>query len=310
MHPTFKASFRRRPESTSVAIRLGCAVGLTAVLATACGESPREPSAEPPLPVPDSGADAGPVVGIVPLVSTLPPLDPNADPRTPLGELRARFLPIWSPDLDWAFPPEICGSAWELDAIAEPAAAAVEVLADPVVAMALGVMRYEHLVSRAMAQPDELQQLCVAVATVGEARAGSLASLVTHLANGSGEPAAGYPDGVRLLAASPTEALGVTCTSPSGPAGGVWLRAYVVSVSRGLEDPVADVSYRVSDVTATRGESCRELDVWADQWSRRVQEWVDGGEIWAPIDQVITTAEICDRATGGDRSDCPRNWLQ
>ena len=97
--------------------------------------------------------------------------DPNADPRTPLGELRARYLPIWSPDFDWAFPPEVCGSDWALDAIAEPTSNPnLGVLGDVVAAAALSVMRYEHLLTGALAEPDVLGQLCVAVATVGSAR--------------------------------------------------------------------------------------------------------------------------------------------
>ena len=72
-------------------------------------------------------------------------LDPGADPSTDLGRLRAQHLPVWTSDFDWAFPPEACDTAWELDGIAEPTAGAdIAVLGDFATAAALTVMRYEH----------------------------------------------------------------------------------------------------------------------------------------------------------------------
>ena len=253
------------------------------VLTMACAaESP--PTAvdfSAPAP-PVAPSDSGPVVEVVPRALP-PPLDPNADPRTPLGELRARYLPIWSPAFDWAFPPEVCGSAWALDAIAEPTTAAdAAFLDDPVAAMALSVMRYEHLVSQAMAQPDVLEQLCVAVATVGATRADALDALVSRLAaRDQTDDSASYPDEVTIVATSPTGAVAVACANPgdpisaiddgepdADPAEHVWLGAYLLVVSRGLEDAITDLSFRVSDVIAVPGDSCSGLDAWAEQWSQ------------------------------------------
>ena len=104
-------------------------------------------------------------------------LDPGADPSTDLGRLRAQHLPVWTSDFDWAFPPEACDSAWELDGIAEPTLGAdIAVLGDFATAAALTVMRYEHQFSRALAEPSALSQLCVATAAVEPARSDALAS--------------------------------------------------------------------------------------------------------------------------------------
>ena len=186
---------------------------LAAVLTAACGSEPDTAAGDLPDPAPGSAAGAaGPVVEAVP-VPARPPLDPSADPRTPLGQLRAGYLPVWSPDLDWAFPPEVCGSDWALDAVAEPTSGAnLGVLGDVPAAAALSVMRYEHLVSRALAGPDVLGQLCVAVATVGATRTDTLNLLAAHLHDGtrSAQPP-GRPDDVTIVAASPTEALAAAC---------------------------------------------------------------------------------------------------
>ena len=187
-----------------------------AILAAACGGEPDTATGDLPSPAP--GRAAGPVVEAV-SVPARPPLDPSADPRTPLGELRAGYLPVWSPDFDWAFPPEVCGSDWALDAVAEPTSSAnLGVLGDVPAAAALSVMRYEHLVSRALAEPDVLGQLCVAVATVGATRTDTLNLLAAHLHNGtrSAEPS-GHPNDVTIVAASPTEALAVACLPAGHP---------------------------------------------------------------------------------------------
>ena len=306
------------------AIRLALAVAAVTVLAAGCG-SESQPARVDVLPsAPPAPQNSGPIVEVVP-ARTQPPLDPTANPTTPLGELRSRYLPVWSSDFDWAFPPEVCGSAWALDAIAEPTiAAGAAVLNDPVTAMALSVMRYEHLVSQAMAQPDVLEQLCVAVATVGAARADALDGLASRLA--TRDPAddqAVYPDEVTIVATSPTGAVGVACTTLGAPvsvaddgasgadsAGHVWLGAYFLVASRGLEDTITDVSFRVSDVTGGPADSCAELDAWVDQWSRQAQEWADAGDIWAPVDRTVTVAEICDAQRGDDPGDCPQDWAQ
>ncbi|WP_419840308.1 hypothetical protein [Candidatus Poriferisodalis sp.] len=132
----------------------------------------------------DSLAAAGtqeaqrPLVVEAPRASGAAWLDAAADPRTPQGAARARHLPRWTPDLDGAFPPAVCGSSWELDAIAEPAHDIdIGAYGDPAAMAALAVMRYEHLLSRAMAAPSALAQLCVAVASVDPARREALADI-------------------------------------------------------------------------------------------------------------------------------------
>ena len=292
------------------------------ILATACAGESTPAAVDAPEPIAALAPPSGPVVEVVPPRLT-PPLDPNAAPTTPLGELRARYLPVWSPDFDWAFPPEVCGSAWALDAVAEPTtAAAAAALDDPVAAMALSVMRYEHLVSRAMARPDVSEQLCVAVSTVGATRAATLDVLASRLAEvtpADGPPA--YPDEVTIIATSPTGALAVACVSPGYPAlvtddreatddpnERARLAAYLLLVSRGLEDTVTDISFRVSEVTATTAEDCAELGAWADQWSQQAQEWADAGDIWTPADRTVTADEICGAPRADDRDDCPRDW--
>ena len=137
-------------------------------------------------------------------------------PLTPLGELRARHLPVWTSDFDWAFPPEVCASAWELDAIAEPAPDAdVLAMGDFATAAALTVMRYEHQFSRALAAPSPLAQLCVAVASVDPVRSESLDVLASYLDTGArrSEPAA-YPSEVVLVGVSEAAVLAVACVVP------------------------------------------------------------------------------------------------
>ena len=201
-----------------------------------------------------------------------PLLDPNADPTTALGRLRAQHLPVWTSEFDWAFPPETCNTAWELDSIAEPAASAdIAVLGDFATAAALTVMRYEHQLSRALADPSPLAQLCVATASVEPARTDALSVLESYLEAGSrrAEPAA-YPDEVWIVAVSPTAAVSVACAMPGYPTvvaddgeviepaqSPARLQAYLLTVSRGLEDQVADVSYRVSDAADRPAETAK-----------------------------------------------------
>ena len=146
-------------------------------------------------------------------------LDPDAEPTTDLGRLRARHLPVWTPDFDWAFPPEACHTAWELDGIAEPAwDFDIAVLGDFATAAALSVMRYEHQLSRALADPSPLAQLCVATASVEPARTEALSVLESYLATGArrAEPAV-YPDEVWILAVNSTSALSVACVTSGYP---------------------------------------------------------------------------------------------
>ena len=347
---------------------------LAAILAAACGGDADTATGDLPDPAPGSAAGAaGPVVEAV-SVPARPPLDPSADPRTPLGELRAGYLPVWSPDFDWAFPPEVCGSDWALDAVAEPTSSAnLGVLGDVPSAAALSVMRYEHLVSRALAAPDVLGQLCVAVATVGATRTDTLDLLAAHLHNGtrSAEPP-GRPDDVTIVAAGPTVTLAVACLPahhPNTPAGAgvasvdgadesageaeivdevagageaaaegggaggeatgesvgeagaageatrdgaatATLRAYLLTVARGHEDNVTDISYRVSGVTQRPATDCGELDSWAAEWEQQAADWAAEGEIWATVARTVTTAELCDAPPPDGPDECPRDWSQ
>lgn len=252
-----------------------------------------------------------------------PPLDPNADPRTPLGELRAAYLPIWSPDFDYAFPPEVCGSDWALDAVAEPTSSAdVRVLGDPVAAAALSVMRSEFLFSRARAEPSPLAQLCVAVATVGSARTHALDVLADHLATGSrSTDPPGYPDEVVIVAAAPHAALAVACVTPGYPRvetddGDVVessraparLQAYLMPVTRGLEDQVTDISYRVSDFAHEPAEDCSGLDAWLDQWNDHVENWREEGRLWEVLNRTVSAEELCDAPPPDGPDECPRDW--
>ena len=286
---------------------------VAAVLAAACGGDADTATGDLPAPATGQAAGAsGPVVEAV-SVPARPPLDPSADPRTPLGQLRAGYLPVWSPDFDWAFPPEVCGSDWALDAVAEPTSSAnLGVLGDVPAAAALSVMRYEHLVSRALADPDVLGQLCVAVATVGATRTDTLNLLAAHLHNGtrSAEPP-GHPDDVTIIAASPTEALAAACLPDTSAGDGEapsTLRAYLLTVARGLEDNVTDISYRVSGVTQRPATDCGDLGSWAAEWEQQAADWAAGGEIWATVARTVTTAELCDPPPPNGPDECPRDW--
>ena len=273
-------------------------------------------------PTPDRGADR-PVVQVASEGGPLPFLDPDAEPGTALGRLRAQHLPVWTSDFDWAFPPEACDTAWELDGIAEPAAGAdLAALGDFATAAALTVMRYEHQFSRALADPSPLAQLCVATASVEPARSEALAVLESYLATGSrrSEPAS-YPDEVWILAVSPTAAVSVACVTPGYPAvvaaagetiepaqSATRLQAYLLSVSRGLEDQVADVSYRVSDATHRPADDCGELAAWALEWDGHVQTWMAEGQIWEPLGAILTAEGICESPPPDGPDECPQDW--
>ena len=139
---------------------------------------PRDAEADPPADA--ASASPLPFVEIPPEArrADLPPLDPDATPLTELGELRARDLPLWTQDFDLAFPPPVCGTAWELDGIAVPVTGVnISHYGDPATMAALAVMRYEHLLATAFANPTRLAQLCVAVAAVGPAREDALSEL-------------------------------------------------------------------------------------------------------------------------------------
>ena len=252
-------------------------------------------------------------------------LDPGADPSTDLGRLRARHLPVWTSDFDWAFPPEACDSAWELDGIAEPTLGAdIAVLGDFATAAALTVMRYEHQFSRALADPSALAQLCVATASVEPARSDALSVLTSYLMAGArrSEPAA-FPDEVWILAVSPTSAVSVACVEPGYPAvvgadgemieppqSPARLQAYLLSASRGLEDQVTDISYRVSNAAHQPAEDCSELSDWAAEWDGHVQTWIAEGQIWESLDAILTADAICDSPPPDGPDECPQDWPQ
>lgn len=273
---------------------------------------------------------------LAPRDDTRPPLDPNADPQTPLGRLRARYFPVWTQEFDGAFPPETCGTAWELDGIAEPVSNVdISLYGEVPVMAALAVMRYEHLVSRALAYPTPLAQLCVAVGSVGPARTAALESL--HAALKSGQPGsigASYPAEATLVAVGPTTALAVACvTTDSSSSSGetpssetptpgdasageapsaeaaAHLSAYLLRVSRGHEDRVADTSYRVSDVERRESPDCAGWESWLTQWEAAVNAWLSEGQIWQHRSQSVTVQSICEAELAERPGDCPHDWV-
>lgn len=265
-----------------------------------------------------------------PVAEQLPPLDPDARPTTPLGALRARYFPIWASDFDGAFPPDACGSAWELDGIAEPVANIdVSLYGDARVMAALAVMRYEHLVSHALASPTPLAQLCVAVGSVDPARAEALSQIAARIE--TNQPTqehlpGGFPTSVTILAASPSVVLAVACNragtdssvtgaadaTASGqatePPDGARLGAYLLQVSQGREDRVIDVSYRVARVEHRSVADCSASDAWASEWDEHVAAWIAEGQAWIPT-RVVTTAEhICSLHSPDSPHECPQDW--
>ena len=262
-----------------------------------------------------AGADGArrPVVEVPPGDSSLPFLDPDAEPTTDLGRLRAQHLPVWTSDFDWGFPPEACDTAWELDGIAEPTSVGNSaVLGDFATAAVLAVMRYEHQLSRALADPTPLAQLCVATASVDPARSESLDLLASRIRNGSRSPdPAAYPDEVVVVGASETSVVAVACTTPAGPEGArspARLQAYLLLLSRGLEDRVADISFRVSDVAHRVAADCAGLEAWAAEWHGHVQDWIAQGQIWEPANLTFTVEGICGSPPSQGPDECPRDW--
>ena len=309
-----------RGASAALAVIVALAAGVGA-----CADGPRTGRSvtDEEAAAPDRAAAADRPVVEVPSGQAPAFLDPDAAPGTDLGRLRARHLPVWTADFDWAFPPEACGTAWELDGIAEPTAdAEIAVLGDFATAAALTVMRYEHQFSRALAEPSALAQLCVATATLEPARSDDLAVLASYLAAGArrSEPAA-HPEEVWIVAVGPTAAVSVACVTPGYPAvvgaGGetvapagapARLQAYLLSVSRGLEDQVVDISYRVSGATHRPAEDCTELDAWALEWDGHVQTWMAEGQVWTPLGAILTADGICDSPPPDGGDECPNDW--
>ena len=270
-------------------------------------------------------AGGGPVVEMLPpRIAALPPLDPNADPGTPLGELRSRYFPVWTSDFDAAFPPQACGSAWELDAIAEPVADVnVSLYGNAPTMAALAVMRYEHLVSRALAHPSPLAQLCVAVGSVDPARAEVLQHLGARLdGDGVGEAPVGFPPEVTILAASPTAMLAVACVGPDaweavpgvdGAAAGppqARLSAYLLLIAQGREDQVVDVSYRVSRAYSRVADGCSGAAEWAAEWDQQVQTWIAEGQAWVPHRVTLSAEAQCASPPAEGPQECPATWAR
>jgi len=310
-----------RGASVALALILALAAGVCA-----CADGPRTGRSvadDEPIAPERAAASDRPVVQVPSGDGSLQFLDPDAAPSTALGRLRAQHLPVWTSDFDWAFPPQACDTAWELDGIAEATVGAdMAVMGDFATAAALTVMRYEHQFSRALAQPSALAQLCVAAASVEPARSDALDVVQSYLATGArrSEPAV-YPDEVWILAVSPTSAVSVACVTPGYPAvvgadgetispaqSPARLQAYLLTLSRGLEDPVADISYRVSNGTHRPSEDCQGLSDWALEWNGHVQTWMAEGQIWEPLSAVLTADAICDSPPPDGPEECPRDW--
>ena len=289
---------------------------------------------------------------VPPRVPARPAIDPAASPQTPLGALRAGWLPLWSTAFDSAFPPEVCGSAWELDAIAEPTSGvAMSLYGDVAALAALAVMRYEHLRTAVTASPTRLGQLCVAVASVGETRTEALAALAVLVAQaedvpaddagasgvppapgvggaadeagaaGEGVHSAGllgasrFPEAVTVIASSPTLALATACVAAgaeeadgSPGSAGVWLRAYELAMARGIEDRVADVSYRVSRTVSEPADDCSSMPAWVQRWTAQVQAWLDEGRYWEPLGATVTADRLCASPPLRGIAECPHEW--
>ena len=232
-------------------------------------------------------------------------------------------MPVWSPELDLAFPPSECGSAWALDAIAEPARNAdLRVLGHLPTAAALAAMRYEHLVSRALSAPSAVAQLCVSVASVGPVRTSTLEVLASLLRGGERHVGGrAFPDEVTVLAVGDTRALVLACSEPgygeildtdgsvqSASAPAARLSAYLLVVAAGREDRVADVDYRVADVASEPASDCNGIDVFAERWAAEVRRWIDTGQMWALIGEVHTAADMCDEPPPQGPDECPQAW--
>lgn len=251
-----------------------------------------------------------------------PPLDANADPQTPLGTLRSRYFPIWTSHFDLAFPPVVCNSAWELDAIAAPVSGVDASQYGNVVTMAvLGVMRYEFQVSRSLAEPSPQAQLCVAVGSVDPARAEALQQLKERLESGEqGDLPVAFPTEVSVLAASPSAVLAVACnasdSSPPGAADlpidshGARLSAYLLHTVRGLEDRVVDISYRVSHVVSRAVGECSDLPEWVAEWEQHVADWIAEGQTWILSESAASVEEICSDSVPPSPQDCPAEWTR
>lgn len=313
-------------------------VGMVLLTAACAGSVAVEPlGSADPAAAPERAATLDPAlvaaVGAPPQRSAY--LDPDAEPRTELGKLRARVLPVWADDFDWAFPPRVCHSPWELDAVAAPVGnpgmSRIEALGDLHTAIALSVMRFEYQTAKAFADPSPLGQLCIAVASVGQARDESLASLRSYLADSLHRAVpAQLPHDVTLVGLSPNgQALALSCSAPPAAAtvdsngdvavsaaDGARLTAYLLELSEGVEDEIVDLSYRVSGVAGETAPGCDASDArsaWEARWRATLDGWTAEGQLWVPMSptQTFSPQSIC--AAAGSVSpptECPADWLR
>ena len=188
---------------------------------------------------------------------------------------------------------------------------------------ALAVMRYEHLVSHALADPTPIAQLCVAVGSVDPARAEALSRLAAQIDTAqppppdppadSGTPtrpqsgSAGFPTTVTILAASPSAVLAVAC-NPAGATGPPQAGAYLLRVAQGREDLVVDISYRVARVQHRSIADCSDMDAWISEWEAQVAAWIAEGQAWIPSRIVTTAEQVCSLRSTGGAHECPQDW--
>jgi len=292
---------------------------------SSCANPSDETLAEESLPPMFADADSGEGVfsSSVDLAEAAAEIaDPNAEPQTALGRLRARYFPKWSSDLDWAFPPDVCESPWELDAIAVGVSYAdSRVLGDVHRAAALAVMRYELFTSRAMFEPSALSQICLSTVSLPPARTTNLAVLASYIDSGARRvETPSHPSSVEIIAVAPSAVLAAACVKPgyatvlsadsvvvSEPQAPVRLQTYLLTLASGQEDEVADVTLRVARLFHRPADGCEELVEWLGEWRLRVEAWIAEGRLWNAADAVITQEELC----SGEHKveDCPRNWM-
>lgn len=266
---------------------------------------------------PPSGVDPG----VDPWEESAQIGDPDADPQTALGRLRARYFPKWSSELDWAFPPEVCETPWELDGIAAPAAYVdSQVLGDIHKAAALSVMLYERTTSQALFAPSVLSQICVSAVSLPPARTANLEVLASYIERESRRvEAPNYPDEVEVIAHAPDAVLAAACVKPGYPTvlgadGGVVaepqaparLQTYLLALASGQEDEVADVTLRVSRLFHSPAGDCEELLEWVYEWRLRVEAWIAEGQLWNVANAAVTEEDLC--SGEHEEEDCPRNW--
>ncbi len=304
-------------------------LGASAVLAVALScssgaDPPGTGSAPEALSQPDAAAseEQGAFsLGADPPEAGAPGAEQNAEPQTALGRLRARYFPKWSSELDWAFPPEVCKSAWELDAIAAPTDYVdSQVLGDAHKAAALAVMRYELLTSRALFEPSVLSQVCVATVALPPARTTNLEVLASYIDRESRRAETpNHPEAVEIIAEAPAAVLAVACVKPGyatvlsadgevleQPQAPARLQTYMLALASGQEDQVADVTLRVSRLFHRPADSCEELLEWVGEWRLQVEAWIAEGQLWYATDVRITEEGLCTNERRAE--DCPRNW--